>query len=282
MARVRALVASGGVRVDGDVVARRRAAAAPRRAREALVEPERLQARALALDRPFELTAERVILLDDGILIAVDKPPGCRRTRPPTRRARASSGTSSGGSSRAASGRRSRSTSGWTATLGRRDLRRRPARERGPRERLRRAARRQEISRAHGVAAHGRCPARFRVSAAIGRQRRAGRSASASASAEARPAETDVLVREVPRRRTADRGAAAHRPPPPGPRPPGPRGPADPGRQRLRRARTAVPRLMLHAWRLALPHPITGEPLARAPIPRLRDPRRLRSLAGRS
>ncbi len=34
------------------------------------------------------------------------------------------------------------------------------------------------------------------------------------------------------------------------------------------RADPRVPRLMLHAWRLALPHPVTGEPLRlEAPIP---------------
>jgi len=75
MARVRALVASGGVRVDGVVV---RAPGRPLRRGEhveALVEPERLRRRALALDRPFVLTPERR-LYDDGVLLAVDKPPG--------------------------------------------------------------------------------------------------------------------------------------------------------------------------------------------------------------
>ena len=75
MARVRALVASGGVRVDGEVA---RAAGRPLRRGEhvaALVEAERLQSRALSLDRPFALSPER-ILFDDGVVLAVDKPAG--------------------------------------------------------------------------------------------------------------------------------------------------------------------------------------------------------------
>jgi len=75
MARVRALVAAGGVRVDGDVV---RAPGRPMRRGEhveALLDPEQLRARARLVDRPFELTAER-ILFQDGYVLAVDKPPG--------------------------------------------------------------------------------------------------------------------------------------------------------------------------------------------------------------
>jgi 23S rRNA-/tRNA-specific pseudouridylate synthase len=74
MARVRALVAAGAVRVDGEV---RRAAGRPVRAGqqvEALVRPALLRARATASDRPFRLTPQRILYRDD-VLLAVDKPP---------------------------------------------------------------------------------------------------------------------------------------------------------------------------------------------------------------
>jgi 23S rRNA pseudouridine1911/1915/1917 synthase len=75
MARARALVAAGGVRVDGRVA---RSPGRPLRRGErvlARVDPGRLRARASRLDRPFVLTLERV-LYDDGVVLAVDKPPG--------------------------------------------------------------------------------------------------------------------------------------------------------------------------------------------------------------
>jgi RluA family pseudouridine synthase len=75
MARVRALVAAGGVRVNGEVA---RGAGQPVRTGqrvEALVRPELLRPRATASDRPFHLTS-RAILFRDGALLAVDKPPG--------------------------------------------------------------------------------------------------------------------------------------------------------------------------------------------------------------
>jgi RluA family pseudouridine synthase len=75
MARVRALVSSGGVRVDGEVL---KAAGRPLRggqAVDALVRPELLRPRAEASDRPFRLTP-RAILFRDACLLAVDKPPG--------------------------------------------------------------------------------------------------------------------------------------------------------------------------------------------------------------
>jgi 23S rRNA pseudouridine1911/1915/1917 synthase len=75
MARARALVASGGVRVDG-AVARGAGRLLQRGERvTAPIDPERLRARASARDRPFVLTRD-LILYDDGVVIAVDKPPG--------------------------------------------------------------------------------------------------------------------------------------------------------------------------------------------------------------
>ena len=75
MARVRALVAAGGVRVNGEVPG---TAGRPVRAGqrvEAVVRPELLRPRATASDRPFHLTS-RAVLFRDGALLAVDKPPG--------------------------------------------------------------------------------------------------------------------------------------------------------------------------------------------------------------
>ena len=75
MARVRALVAAGGVRVNGEV---RKEAGRPVRAGqrvEALVRPELLRARATASDRPFRLTSAELLFRDEALL-AVDKPPG--------------------------------------------------------------------------------------------------------------------------------------------------------------------------------------------------------------
>jgi RluA family pseudouridine synthase len=74
-ARVRALLAAGGVRVNGEVL---RAAGRPVRAGqrvEAIVRPELLRPRTARSDRPFRLTSAR-ILFRDGALLAVDKPPG--------------------------------------------------------------------------------------------------------------------------------------------------------------------------------------------------------------
>jgi 23S rRNA pseudouridine1911/1915/1917 synthase len=75
MARVRALVSAGGARVDGRLVrgAGWRVRAGQRV--EAAVRPELLRPRAEAQDRPFRLTA-RAVLYRDAALLAVDKPPG--------------------------------------------------------------------------------------------------------------------------------------------------------------------------------------------------------------
>jgi 23S rRNA pseudouridine1911/1915/1917 synthase len=85
-ARVRALVAAGQVRVDGAVL---RAAGRPLRPGqrvEAVVRPELLRPRAERTDRPFRLT-ERAVLFRDSALLAVDKPPGLptHATADPTR-----------------------------------------------------------------------------------------------------------------------------------------------------------------------------------------------------
>jgi RluA family pseudouridine synthase len=74
-ARVRALVAAGQVKVDGAVL---RAPGRPLRAGQrlqAVVRPGLLRPRSERTDRPFRLT-ERAVLFRDDVLLAVDKPPG--------------------------------------------------------------------------------------------------------------------------------------------------------------------------------------------------------------
>ena len=266
MARVRALVAAGGVRVDGDVV---RAPGRPMRRGEhveALLDPEQLRARARLVDRPFELTAER-ILFQDGYVLAVDKPPGLptHATADPSRpslvshveRFLESRGVRA---TLAVHQRLDRDTSGVVlfgvdprANVG-----------------LARAfAEHVALKRYLALAVATREPpsAPFRVSARIS-PATADRRAVRIGGADAAPAETDVLIRETlagallvearPRtgRRHQVRVHLAHA------------GFPILGDEVYGRSDAAVPRLMLHAWRLELPHPTTGEPLAiEAPIP---------------
>jgi RluA family pseudouridine synthase len=75
MARVRALVAAGGVRVDGRAL---RATGRPLRAGQrvdAVVRRSLLRPRSTVSDRPFRLTGAAILYRDD-VLLAVDKPPG--------------------------------------------------------------------------------------------------------------------------------------------------------------------------------------------------------------
>ena len=253
MARVRALVASGGVRVDGTVV---RAPGRPlRRGQhvEAPVDPVRLQSRALRLDRPVELTSER-ILFRDSFLLAVDKPPGLptHATADPSRpslvahveRLLAASAAVDrsivGAPTVAVHQRLDRDTSG-VVVFGL-DPRANAGLARAFAERL-----------AHKAylaitAAPSPPPAkRFRVDVPLG--------------PDQRPAATDVLVRELLNgallvearpltgRKHQVRAHLAHA------------GMPILGDTSYGSADARVPRLMLHAWRLELPHPVTGEPL---------------------
>jgi 23S rRNA pseudouridine1911/1915/1917 synthase len=266
MARARALVASGGVRVDGDVV--RAAGRALRRGEhvEALLDPEQLRARARLVDRPFELTADRVLFLDDA-LIAVDKPPGlpthatADAARPSlvghVERFLESRGVRA---ALAVHQRLDRDTSG-VVVFGL-DPRANEGLARAFAERL---AEKKYLA----LTAPPREPvsARFRVSAAIG-PATPGQAAVRVAGPGARAAETDVIVREhldgavlvearpLTGRRHQVRVHLAHA------------GLPILGDALYGRADPRVPRLMLHAWRLGLTHPITGEPLRlEAPIP---------------
>jgi 23S rRNA pseudouridine1911/1915/1917 synthase len=266
MARVRALVASGGVRVDGDVA---RAPGRPLRRGEhieALLDPEQLRARAQLVDRPFELTAERVLFLDDA-LIAVDKPPGLptHATADPSRpslvghveRFLESRGVRA---TLAVHQRLDRDTSG-VVVFGL-DPRANVGLARAFAERL---AEKKYLA----LTAPPRepLPPRFRVSAAIG-PATAGQPTVRVGGPAARAAETDVIVREdldgallvearpLTGRRHQVRVHLAHA------------GVPILGDEFYGRADPRVPRLMLHAWRLALEHPITGEPLRlEAPTP---------------
>jgi len=268
MARVRALVASGGVLVDGAVA--RGAGRLLRRGERvtAPIDEERLRARASARDRPFVLSHER-ILYDDGVVIAVDKPPGLpthatadpRRAslvghlerflrdagRPATvsvhqRLDRDTSGV-------VLFGVDPRANAGLAAAFaGRQAVKTYLAISRAPREPP---------------------PRRFRVDAPLA-PAGAGREGVRVGGPGAQAAETDVLVREVlaggvllearplTGRRHQVRAHLAHAGLPIlGDDLYGPRAES-----------RGVPRLMLHALRLELPHPTTGRALViESPLP---------------
>jgi 23S rRNA pseudouridine1911/1915/1917 synthase len=278
MARVRALVSAGGVRVDGVVV---RAPGRPLRRGEhvrALVKPELLQARSRALDRPFVLTPAAV-LFDDGAVLAVDKPAGLptHATADPSRPSLATHVErylrERGRTAPVAVHQRlDRDTSG--VVLFGVDPRANAGLARAFADRLA-----EKAYLAITAAPVPRPPVRFRIEAPLGAAA-PGREGVRVGGKGAKPAETDVLVREVLEgallvearpltgRRHQVRAHLAHAgmpilgdpvySPPPADLRAGFRGPAGP----------KVPRLMLHAWRLALPHPISGKPLViDSPIP---------------
>jgi 23S rRNA pseudouridine1911/1915/1917 synthase len=253
MARVRALVASSGVRVDGAVV--RAPGRLLRRGQhvEAPVDPARLQSRALRLDRPFELTAER-ILFRDSFLLAVDKPPGlpthatADRSRPSLvahverflAAAGPGAGPAVGAPTVAVHQRLDRDTSG-VVVFGL-DPRANAGLVRAFAGRLAHKA-----YLAITAAPRTRAAKRFRVDVPLGPDRR--------------PAVTDVLVQEALKdallvearpltgRKHQVRAHLAHA------------GLPILGDPVYGRSDARAPRLMLHAWRLELPHPVTGEPL---------------------
>jgi 23S rRNA pseudouridine1911/1915/1917 synthase len=257
MARVRALVTSGGVRVDGEV---RRAAGRPLRAGqavEALVRPELLRPRAEASDRAFRLTP-RAVLFHDAALLAVDKPPGLP-THPTADPARPSLVSHVEAFLRGAGGRAyvgvhqrlDRDTSGIVLF----------AIDPGANEGLARAFAGRQVEKTY-VALTARPgtlpPRRFRVCLPLG----------ASGGAGAKPAETEIVVlealpgallveaRPLTGRKHQGRAHLAHAGLPVlGDAVYGPHG-------------AAAPRLMLHARRLELGHPLSGERLSlESPLP---------------
>lgn len=278
MARVRALVTAGGVRVDGVVL---RAAGRPlRRGQhvEAQVRPELLRARAQRVDRPFELGPAH-ILFDDGVLLAVDKPPGLptHATADPSRpsltahvsrflRARGTPATP------AVHQRLDRDTSG--VVLFGVDARANAGLARAFAGRLA-----EKTYLAITAFAERQPPDSFRIDAPLGPAGR-GREGVRVAGPGALSAVTEVVVREVltgallvearplTGRRHQLRAHLAHAGLPilgdpvygaaAADEPDGFRGPAG----------VRVPRLLLHALRIDLPHPITGRPLViESPIP---------------
>ncbi len=257
-ARVRALVASGAVRVNGEAWT---SAGRPLRTGqlvEAAVRPERLAPRATETDRPFVLTAKAILYRDDSLL-AVDKPPGLP-THPTADSSRPSLVShvertlreSGRGGYLAVHQRLDRDTSGVVLF----------ATDPRANEGLSRAFAGREVEKTYlALTARPRpLPSRvFRVAAPLGPP---GASRRVVVGGEgAKPAETEVIVREVlpggllvevrplTGRKHQVRAHLAHAGMPVlGDRTYG--GGAD------------VPRLMLHAWRLRLRHPLGGRPLA--------------------
>jgi RluA family pseudouridine synthase len=263
MARVRALVSAGAARVDGAVL---KAAGRPLRAGqrvEALVRPELLRRRTERSDRPFRLEAG-AILFRDEVLLAVDKPPGLptHATADPSRPslvahvARHLRATGAG-SYVAVHQRLDRDTSGVVLF----------ATDRRANEGLADAFAGRAVEKTY-VALTARPPGppprRLRVSVPLAGE---GRRVTVGG-AGAKAAETEVVVRET----LASALLVEARP--------------LTGRKHQLRAHLAhagmpilgdpvygdagerAPRLMLHARRLALPHPLTGEPLViESPLP---------------
>ena len=267
MARVRALVAAGGVRVNGEVP---RSAGRPVRAGqrvEAIVRPELLRPRATTSDRPFRLTS-RAVLFRDGALLAVDKPPGLPThatadlSRPSlvghVERFLLETGA---GSYVAVHQRLDRDTSG--VVLFATDPR---ANEGLARAFLGRAVEKTYValtSRPASVPRRG-----LLVSAPLSAPGPGGGLRVAVGSRGASPAETEVVVREelaeallvearpLTGRKHQVRVHLAHA------------GMAILGDPVYGEAGGRAPRLMLHARRLALSHPLTGQPLAiESPLP---------------
>lgn len=267
MARVRALVSAGGVRVDGEVQV---AAGRPLRAGQAvdaIVRPELLRPRAEASDRPFRLTPGAV-LFRDAALLAVDKPPGLP-THPTADPARPSLVGHVEAYLRGAGRppyvgvhqRLDRDTSGIVLF----------AIEPRANAGLARAFEGREVEKTYlALTAKPDVlpPSRFRVKAPLAVPGGAGARRVRVRGPGAKPAETDVVVletlsgallveaRPLTGRKHQVRAHLAHAGLPVlGDPVYGPLG-------------SAAPRLMLHAVRLRLPHPLTGERLTlESPLP---------------
>jgi RluA family pseudouridine synthase len=264
MARVRALVSAGGVRIDGQVL---RAAGRPLRAGQlldAVVRPELLAPRAERSDRSFSLTA-REILFRDGVLLAVDKPPGLP-THPTADPGRPSLvehverhlRATGAGTYVAVHQRLDRDTSGVVVF----------ATDPRANAGLARAFEGRAVEKTYlalTVRPDLSPPRRLRISAPLGSP---GAHGTRVARTSAKAAETEVVVREtladallvearpLTGRRHQVRAHLAHA------------GMAILGDLVYGSAGSRAPRLMLHARRIALPHPLTGKPLViESPLP---------------
>ena len=266
-ARVRALVASGGVRVDGVVLQSAGRPVRPGQGVEALLRPELLRPRAEVSDRPFRLTP-RAVVFRDAALLAVDKPPGLptHPTADPSRpslvgHVEAYLRAGGGGGYVGVHQRLDRDTSG--IVLFAID----PRANAG----LARAFEGREVEKTY-VALTARPeplpPSRFRVRAPLAVPGGAGARRVRVGGPGAKPAETDVVVletlpsallveaRPLTGRKHQARAHLAHAGLPIlGDAVYGPHG-------------GAAPRLMLHARRLELVHPLSGERLCLlSPLP---------------
>jgi 23S rRNA pseudouridine1911/1915/1917 synthase len=267
MARVRALVSAGAVRVDGEVL---KGAGRPVRAGqrvEALVRPELLRPRAERSDRPFRLTAG-AILFRDEVVLAVDKPPGLP-THPTADPGRPSLvghverylRATKGGAYVGVHQRLDRDTSGVVLF----------AIDPRANEGLARAFAGREVEKTYlALTARPASPAprRFLVSAPLADSGARGTQRVAVGGTRAKPAETEVVVREtladallvearpLTGRKHQVRAHLAHA------------GMPILGDRTYGSAGRRAPRPMLHARRLALRHPLTGEPIViESPLP---------------
>ena len=278
-ARVRALVASGAVRVNGEPWTRAGRPVSTGQLVEAAVRPERLAAAATATDRPFALTPAAILYRDDA-LVAVDKPPGLptHPTADPSRPSLVSHlerylRESGGASTLAVHQRLDRDTSGVVLF----------ATDPRANEGLSRAFAGREVHKVYlALVARPRTlpPRRFRVDAPLGPSGPSRRVARGGEGA--RPAETDVIVREIlagallvearplTGRKHQVRAHLAHA------------GLPVLGDRTYGADAPGAPRLMLHAWRLGLKHPLTGEALAiESPLPADFEAERARRRSGR-
>ncbi len=270
LARVRAMVVSGAVRADGTVERNPGKRLRPGVRLEALVRPAALASPRERFDRPFQLDARAIAYRDDS-LIVVSKPPGLptHATVDPerphlVRHVQALLAAEGRGSYLAVHQRLDRDTSGLV--LFGTDAAANPA--------LARAFQGREVEKSY-LALTARParlpPAVLRIGTPLGSTEGGRRTRAGGAGAV--PAETEVLVREVlpgallvearPRtgRKHQIRAHLAQVGLPI-------LGDARYGPSRWPASAVRVPRLMLHAWRLALPHPLSGQRLVlESPLP---------------
>ena len=266
-ARVRALVAAGAARVDGGVAkAAGRPLCAGQRV-DAFIRPDLLRRRSQRSDRPFRLTASAFLFRDD-VLLAVDKPPGLpiHATADPSRPSLVDHierhlRATGAGSYVAVHQRLDRDTSGVVLF----------AIDRRANEGLARAFEGRAVEKTY-VALTERPPTlpprRLRISVPLAAPVAGGRRRVTIGGPGAKAAETDVAVREtlpgallvearpLTGRKHQLRAHLAHA------------GMPILGDPVYGDAGGRAPRLMLHARRVALRHPLTGAALViESPLP---------------